>query len=247
MNNYKLKIEYNGTNYSGWQIQPNVPTVQDEITKALKQITGSEINLIGSGRTDSGVHALGQVANFQIEDELNIRKVKHSLNSLLSKDISISEFEEVDVDFHSRFDAKLRSYLYLFTNSKSPFYNEFSYHYSPIFNLEIEKLNEISSNLIGKHDFTSFSKKNTDTENMVCDISFAKWRRVKNKIIFRVDGNRFLHGMVRTIVGTILEIAEKNKSIEEINEIVAAKNRDAAGRSAPAKGLFLLDVKYCNK
>ena len=244
MKNYKLKIEYNGTNYSGWQIQPNVPTIQNEITKALKQITGSEINLIGSGRTDSGVHALGQVANFQVEDELNIRKVKHSLNSLLQNEIAISELIEVNVDFHSRFDAKLRSYLYLCTSSKSPFYNEYSYHYSPIFNLELEKLNEISKNILGEHDFTSFSKKNTDTENMVCDVSLAKWRRVKNHIIFRIDGNRFLHGMVRTIVGTVLEIAEKNKSIDEINKIVTAKNRDVAGRSVPAKGLFLLDVKY---
>jgi len=244
MKNYKLKIEYNGTDYSGWQIQPNVPTVQAEIKRALKQITGSEINLIGSGRTDSGVHALGQVANFQIKNELNVRKVKHSVNSLLPSDISISEFTEVDVDFHSRFDAKLRSYLYLFTNNKSPFYNELSYQYSPIFNLEIESLNEMSSNILGEYDFTSFSKKNTDTENMVCNISLARWRRVKNQIIFRIDGNRFLHGMVRTIVGTILEIAEKNKSIDEINKIVTAKNRDVAGRSLPAKGLFLLDVKY---
>lgn len=244
MKNYKLKIEYKGTSYSGWQIQPNVPTIQNEIAKALKQITGREINLIGSGRTDSGVHALGQVANFQIEDELNIRKVKHSLNSLLSNDIAISELIEVDEKFHSRFDAKLRSYLYLFTNNKSPFYNDLSYNYSPIFNLEIEKLSEISNNILGEHDFTSFSKKNTDTENMVCDISLAKWRRVKNQIIFRIDGNRFLHGMVRTIVGTILEIAEKNKSISEISKIVEARNRDVAGRSVPAKGLFLLDVKY---
>jgi len=244
MKNYKLKIEYNGTNFSGWQIQPNVPTVQAEITSALKQITGSEINLIGSGRTDSGVHALGQVANFQIDNELDIRKAKHSLNSLLSKNIAISEFEEVDVDFHSRFDAKLRSYLYIFTNNKSPFHNDYSYNYSPIFNLKIEMLNKISKNILGEHDFTSFSKKNTDTENMICAVSLAKWRKVKNQIVFRIDGNRFLHGMVRTIVGTVLEIAEKNKLNHEINTIIAAKNRDVAGRSVPAKGLFLLDVKY---
>lgn len=244
MKNYKINIEYNGTNYSGWQIQPNVPTIQGEITKVLKRITGSEISIIGSGRTDTGVHALGQVANFKIEDELNIRKVKHSLNSLLPKDIAISEFAEADTNFHSRFDAKLRSYLYLFTNNKSPFYYEYSYHYSPIFNLDLERLNEISYNILGEHDFTSFSKKNTDTENMICNISLAKWRRVKNHIIFRIDGNRFLHGMVRTIVGTILEIAEKNKPIDEIAKIVTAKNREVAGKSVPARGLFLLNIKY---
>ncbi|MCF6268867.1 MAG: tRNA pseudouridine(38-40) synthase TruA [Melioribacteraceae bacterium] len=244
MKNYRLKIEYNGTAYSGWQIQPNVPTIQGEITKVLKQITGSEINLIGSGRTDTGVHALGQVANFQIENELNIRKVKHSLNSLLSNNIAISEMIEVEDNFHSRFDAKMRCYLYVFTKRKSPFYNEYSYQYSPIFDMEIEKLNAISYNLLGEHNFTSFSKKHTDTENMVCNISFAKWRRMKNSIIFRIDGNRFLHGMVRTIVGTVLEIAEKNYPINRITEIANAKNREVAGRGVPAKGLFLLDVKY---
>lgn len=244
MKNYKLKIEYNGTSYSGWQIQPNVPTIQGEITKALKQITGRDINLIGSGRTDTGVHALGQAANFQIEDELNIRKVKHSLNSLLPKDIAISEMIEVGNNFHSRFDAKLRSYLYLFIKEKSPFYSNLAYQYSPIFNLELSRLNEISKLLLDEHDFTSFSKRKTETENMVCNISLAKWQRVKSKILFRIDGNRFLHGMVRTIVGTIIEIAENNKSIEEINKIVSAKNRDTAGRSVPAKGLFLMKVRY---
>jgi tRNA pseudouridine38-40 synthase len=244
MKNYKLKIEYNGTNYSGWQIQPNVPTVQGEIVKALKQITGKEINLIGSGRTDAGVHALGQVANFQMDEELNIRKIQHSLNSLLSKNISIKEIIEVENDFHSRFDARLRSYLYHFNKNKSPFYSDFVYQYSPIFNLKIDDLNNITHNIIGEYDFTSFSKKNTDTENMICEISFAKWRRVKDRIIFRIDGNRFLHGMVRTIVGTVLEIAEKNKPPKEIVEIIKLKNRDVAGRAVPAKGLFLLNVKY---
>ncbi len=244
MKNYRLKIQYDGTNYSGWQVQPNVPTVQGEIIKAIKIITGTDVNLIGSGRTDSGVHALGQVANFKIEHELNKLKFVHSLNSLLKHDIAVTEFEEVPLEFHSRFDANKRSYLYFFTNNKSPFYNNFSYQYSPIFNHDESQLNEISEQLLGEYDFTSFSKKNTDTENMVCNISFARWKRLNDKMIFRVDANRFLHGMVRTIVGTVLHVAEKNLSNNEIVRIINLKNRESAGRSVIAKGLFLLDVKY---
>jgi len=159
MQNYRLKIQYSGKFYAGWQIQPNVNTVQGEIVKAINIISGTTINLIGSGRTDAGVHALGQVANFQIDKELNLFRFKHSLNSLLPDDISVSEITEVPAEFHSRFDAKKRSYLYLFTKAKSPFYNDFSYNYPPIFNFEIERLNEISKLLLGEHDFTSFSRK----------------------------------------------------------------------------------------
>ena len=244
MKNYRLKIQYDGTKYSGWQIQPNVPTVQGKVVETIKIITGNEINLIGSGRTDSGVHALGQIANFHIDTELNIYKFKHSLNSILAGDISITELIEVPLEFHSRFDAKKRSYLYLFSNEKSPFYNNYTYQYSPIFDLPISHLNNISKILLGEQDFTSFSKKNTDTENMVCNITLAQWRKVKNNIIFRIDGNRFLHGMVRTIVGTILQIAEKGQSPEELVKIIEAKDRNSAGRSVVAKGLFLTDVKY---
>ncbi len=244
MQNYLLKIEYSGKHYSGWQIQPNVNTVQGELEKVLKIILRSNLNLIGSGRTDAGVHALGQVANFSTEESLELYKFKHSLNSLLPSDISITKISEVPLEFHSRFDAKKRSYLYVFTKDKSPFYNDFSYYYPPIFNFDISILNKISSLLLGEHDFTSFSKKKTDTENMVCNITLAKWRRVKNKIIFRIDGNRFLHGMVRTIVGTTLEIAERNLKCEEIVKIINQKSRESAGRSVVARGLFLLDVKY---
>ena len=244
MKNYRLKIQYSGKNYSGWQIQPNVKTVQGEIVSAIRTITMRDVNIIGSGRTDAGVHALKQVANFKIDDELDLFKFKHSLNSLLPTDIAIIDISEESLEFHSRFDAQKRSYLYILTNEKSPFYNDYSYHYSNVFNLEIGYLNEISKLLIGEHDFTSFSRKKTDTENMVCNIDFARWKRIKNFIIFRIDSNRFLHGMVRTIVGTVLQIAEQNLPCEKIVEIINQKSRDCAGRAVSAKGLFLLDVKY---
>lgn len=244
MRNYRLTIQYNGTNYSGWQIQPNVDTIQQQIGNAIQILTKEKINLIGSGRTDAGVHALGQVANFKIEDELNINKFQHSLNSILPIDIAISDITEVDENFHARFDAKKRSYLYVINSMKSPFYKDFSYSYPPISKLEIELLNKISNEFVGEYNFTSFSKKNSDTKEKVCNITLSRWRRNKDLYLFRIDGNRFLHGMVRAIVGTILEIAEKNHHVGKVGEILSLKDRDDAGRGVPACGLFLYKVKY---
>lgn len=244
MRNYRLTIQYNGTNYSGWQIQPNVDTIQQQIENAIQILTKEKINLTGSGRTDAGVHALGQVANFRIEDELNIHKFQHSLNSILPTDIAIRNISEVDVNFHARFDAKKRSYLYVINSMKSPFYKEFTYFYPPISKLDIDLLNKISREFIGEFDFTSFSKKNSETKEKVCNITLSRWRGSKYLYFFRVDGNRFLHGMVRAIVGTILEIAEKNHPVSNVGEILSLRDRDLAGRGVPASGLFLYKVKY---
>jgi len=244
MHNYRLIIEYFGKNFSGWQIQPNVTTVQGTIESAIEKIIGGKINLIGSGRTDAGVHALGQVANFKIEKKLEFFKFKHSLNSMLPKDIAIKDISEVQENFHSRFDAKKRSYLYLFSKNKSPFYYNYTFNYSPVFDIPIEKLNVISKLLLGEKDFTSFSKKKTDTKNMICNILFAHWYKKGELLFFRIDANRFLHGMVRTIVGTVLEIAEKDLSENELIKIIEVQNRDEAGKSLPPQGLYLLKVEY---
>ena len=242
MNNYKLIIQYDGTKYCGWQIQENAVTVQEKITDAIKTILSEDINLIGSGRTDSGVHAMGQTANFRCEQEIDIYRFKHSLNSILPFDISILSMEKVDVDFHARFDAKKRSYIYLCTKFKSPFFLNYAYHYHD--QIIIERLNHISKILFGEHDFTSFSRKNSETENKVCTIHSAHWKETNGLIIFYIEADRFLHGMVRTIVGTVLKSAKKNTSDNYINEILNSKNREAAGEAAPAKGLFLFKVKY---
>ena len=137
MKNYRLTIQYNGKNYSGWQIQPNTDTIQQQIEQAIQIITKEKINLIGSGRTDAGVHALGQVANFRIEDELNINKFQHSLNSILPTDIAITDISEVDEKFHARYDAKRRSYLYIINSMKSSFYKDVTYLYPPITKIKI--------------------------------------------------------------------------------------------------------------
>jgi len=244
MKNYRLTIQYNGSNYSGWQEQANVSTIQQQIKDAIHTITREKVNLIGSGRTDAGVHAIGQVANFKTNNQLELRKFQHSLNSILPDDISVNDIVMVEEDFHSRYDARKRSYLYVISSLKSPFHKDFSYFYPPISKLKIEQLNSISSQFIGEYDYTSFAKKNSDTKNKVCKITLSRWRKTNELYLFRVDGDRFLHGMIRAIVGTILEIAENSESETKVREIIKIKDRDAAGRGVPASGLFLYKVQY---
>ncbi len=244
MYNYKLTIQYDGTNYSGWQSQPNGNTIQDKLTKVVSTITQSEINLIGSGRTDAGVHAWEQVANFKINKSLNLFRLRHAINSMLPEAIAIKKMEEVSENFHSRFDAKKRSYFYLIGKNKNPFYSKYSYRFFDVKKIDIKRLNSLSKVLLGEHNFTSFCKKKTDTENKVCIVNEIHWRETNSFFIFKIEANRFLHGMVRTIVGTVLSATVKNKSKKYIEEILKAENRQTAGEAVPAKGLFLHKVKY---
>lgn len=242
MNNYKLIIQYDGTEYAGWQYQKNEITIQQKIYEAIKTLTNADVNLIGSGRTDAGVHALGQVANFKSEKQIDLTKFLYSLNSILPKDISVLDIQEVSEEFHSRFDAKKRTYLYLITKNKSPFYDKYSYFYHG--RLGCDRFNSISKVFLGEHDFTSFCKKNSETENKICTIFNAHWKETKGMIFFLIEADRFLHGMVRTIVGTLLHTYKNNLDESFIKNIIAVKDREAAGESVPAKGLFLYKVKY---
>lgn len=244
MNNYKLHIQYDGTDYAGWQIQNNAPTVQQEIIDAIEIILKERVNLIGSGRTDAGVHALGQIANFRCETELDIYKFNHSLNSIISKNISVTKIENVPESFHSRFDAKRRTYLYLISKIKSPFLTKYSYDYSGANKINLTRLNELSSTLLGTHDFTSFSRKNSETENKICTINSIHWRDTGNMIQFMVEADRYLHGMVRTMVGTLLKAERKNLDENYLLQILNDKARESADEAAPAKGLFLFKVRY---
>ena len=244
MNNYKLIIQYDGTNYCGWQIQENVVTVQQKIRDSINLLLKEEINLIGSGRTDTGVHALGQVANFQTEQEIDLYKLIYSMNSILPNDISIVDGEKVDAEFHSRFSAKKRSYIYLLSHKKSPFYKSYSLHYPNLNPEQISNLNSLSKVLFGEHDFTSFSKKNTEIENKICTIHSIHWRSTGSFTVFYVEANRFLHGMVKTFVGTILHAEKNNFEGDYLKEILAKKDRAAAGEAVISKGLFLYKVRY---
>lgn len=240
MKNYKLLIQYDGTDFAGWQIQKNHITVQQLISDAIKVLLREKVNLIGSGRTDSGVHALGQTAHFKTEKEPDLYKFKHSLNSILPKSIAIKEIEETDEHFHSRFDAVKRSYLYFISSNKSPFYERYSYHCNEQY--DIHRINEISKELIGTYDFTSLSKNNPDQPSKICSVYDAHWYRKGDFLIFLIEANRFLHGMVRLTVGSILLIAKENNI--SMTELISAKNKSLAGGSVPAKGLFLYKVKY---
>ncbi len=242
MKNYKLTIQYDGTEYAGWQIQKNSDTIQQRITEALEILIKEKINLIGSGRTDSGVHALGQVANFRTENEIDIYRFKHSLNSILPFDISISSMEEVDQKFHSRFDARRRTYFYILTCKKSPFYLNYSYFYHK--KIDIVKLNKLSKYFLGEHDFSSFSRKTPELDNKNCTLYNLHWRKTADLTFFYIQANRFLHGMVRAIAGTILKAHELDFSESFVRDIFNSKSREESYDSVPAKGLFLYKVEY---
>jgi len=244
LNNYKLTIQYDGTDYAGWQIQSNAPTIQEEIRNAINIILREEVNLIGSGRTDSGVHALGQVANFRTEKEIDTQKFFLSLNSVLPGAISITGIKKVDESFHARFDAKSRSYIYLISKIKSPFYKKYSM-FSPRFdNYNFGRLQELSKLFIGEHDFTSFSRKESETENKKCIIKSASWRNGSQSVLFYIEANRFLHGMVRTITGTLLSAVKEEKGEAYIKDVFSRLDRESAGEAVPAQGLFLYKVRY---
>ncbi len=242
LKNYKLLIQYDGTNYSGWQIQSNAETVQQKISDSIKTILREEVNLIGSGRTDSGVHALGQIANFRSEQEIDLYRFKHSLNSVLPLDVSIVKIEKTDELFHARFDAKKRNYIYLISKFKSPFYKRYSFFYHN--EIDCERLNLLSKVLIRQADFSSFSRKDSETENKICNIYSAGWKELKELIIFKIEADRFLHGMVRTVIGTLLSALKNNLDEKYIDDIILKTDRESAGEAVPAKGLFLFKVKY---
>jgi len=240
--NYKLHIQYDGTNYCGWQIQKNQPSVQQTLKDAIETLIREQIVLNGSGRTDSGVHALGQVANFKCELPLDLYRFRYSLNNTIPYDIAVTKIDEVDPEFHSRYDATNRTYLYFISKNKTPFFKNYThFHYSP---LDINYLNQLSKSLVGERDYTSFTKHEAETENKICNILNAQWRTEKDFSIFRIEATRFLHGMVRTIVGTLLDFHKEQKPFEELTKIIEAKDRTGAGEAVPAKGLFLYKVKY---
>lgn len=243
MRNYKLLIQYDGTDFAGWQIQKDQNTIQQFLTEALEIILREKVNLIGSGRTDAGVHAFGQVAHFKTEKEIDIYKTAHSLNSILPQTISVINMEETEENFHSRFDAVKRSYMYFITNIKSPFYNKYSYLCSEKY--DSSQLNQISKDMIGTFDFTSLCKNNPDQPSKICNVYEARWYRKGAFLIFLIESNRFLQGMVRLTVGTILQLAKQNENT--LRQIIEAKDKSLSAGSVPAKGLFLYKVKYGNR
>jgi tRNA pseudouridine38-40 synthase len=242
MNNYKLTIQYDGTMYSGWQIQAKENTVQQKVSDSIGIILKEKVSLIGSGRTDTGVHALGQIANFRTVHTFDPNKFLYSLNSILPSDIGVLQLEKVSENFHARFDAKKRTYIYLISKHKSPFFFKYSYFYH--YNTDCRLLNELSSIVIGKKDFTSFARKHSDTKNKICEVYEARWRETRDMVLFYITADRFLHGMVRTIVGTLLHTLKNDLDNKYLENIFAENDRTIAAEAVPAKGLFLFKVKY---
>ncbi|HYE81820.1 MAG TPA: tRNA pseudouridine(38-40) synthase TruA [Clostridia bacterium] len=246
MRNIKLIIEYDGTNYCGWQVQENGPSVQAEIEKALKVITGENIRINGSGRTDAGVHARGQVANFTAISSIPQEKFAYALNSLLPRDIVIKDSAEVPMDFHARYSAVGKKYSYLIINSKFPsaLLRNYAYHINYCERLDIDRIEKAAEAFIGTYDFSGFmstGSKIADTVRTIFELSVEK---EKDLIRFNYKGNGFLYNMVRIITGTLLYVGIGRIDPESIRDIILSKNRDRAGITVPACGLYLEEVYY---
>ena len=239
-----IELSYKGTNYHGWQEQPNAKTVQAEINRALSTILNTNIEVIGAGRTDTGVHANQMFAHFDCDIDFDIQNLMFKLNSFLPSDIAIKDIFKVKEDANCRFDALSRTYQYHIIQKKDPF-NKTAYFLQN--DLDIKAMNEACKYIIGKQDFTSFSKVNTQTFTNNCDVMFAQWEVVNTNLIFTIKADRFLRNMVRAIVGTLLDVGFGKIIAADVAKIIAAKDRSKSGVSVPAHALFLIEVKYLNK
>ncbi len=240
---YFIELAYNGTNFHGWQIQPNAGSVQQCLEKALSAITREKIAVTGAGRTDTGVHASYYIAHFDSEKQnLDSRDFMYKLNSFLGDDIVIFNVAKVSPEAHARFDAISRTYQYHLNLLKDPFLLETSWHFFRPLNLE--QMNAACQILFEYTDFTSFSKLHTDVKTNNCKIYLAQWEQNDNHIVFTVKADRFLRNMVRALVGTLIEVGLGKLDLAGFRQVIEKKNRGAAGISVPAHGLFLTDIEY---
>ncbi|PVX44716.1 tRNA pseudouridine(38-40) synthase [Flavobacterium sp. 103] len=239
---YFIKLAYNGTHYHGWQYQPNAASVQETMNKAFSIILNTEINLMGAGRTDTGVHAKEMYAHFDLEKPFDIPNIIHKLNSFLPKDIVIYDIFPVDDEAHTRFDATKRTYEYHINTFKDAFLQEQSWYFHQ--KLDLDLMNEAAKSLLNHTDFQSFSKVNTDVNTFDCSIFEAYWKQEDEKLIFTISANRFLRNMVRSIVGTLINIGLHKITLNDFESIIESKNRDKAGFSVPAHGLYLTKIEY---
>ncbi|MCB0457150.1 MAG: tRNA pseudouridine(38-40) synthase TruA [Flavobacteriaceae bacterium] len=239
---YFMELAYNGTNYCGWQNQPNGVAVQEVVEKALSTLLGAEIAITGAGRTDAGVHAKQTFAHFDTEEITDTQHLVYRLNSFLPKDISVHDIFAVKGDAHARFDALSRTYEYHVNLKKNPFQDGFSYHIH--LQPDVSKMNKAAKVLLHYEDFQCFSRSKTDVKTYYCTITKAHWEQRENGLIFTITANRFLRNMVRAIVGTLLEIGFGKMNLEDFKTIIESKNRSNAGASAPAHGLYLTNIEY---
>ncbi len=245
MRNIKLVIEYDGKEFNGWQKQPNKLNIQGTIEKAIETITKEEVELIASGRTDRGVHALGQVANFKTNSNLPIEKIAIAINSNLKKSIRILSAEEVDEKFHSRLTCKKKTYRYIINNSKygTAIYRNLETHIP--MKLNIDKMKEAIKYFEGEHDFKAFKASGTSSKSSIRTIYKAEVKQMLNdRIYIELTGNGFLYNMVRIIVGTLVEVGIEKIEPKQIKDIIQSRKRENAGKTLPPEGLYLVKVEY---
>ena len=244
MPSIKLTLEYEGTAYAGWQQQPNQPTIQGQVEQALLQITKQKIPVIGAGRTDAGVHALGQVASFYSEKFLPPPKWASALNRYLPADITVLRSEQVSDSFHARFSAKGKIYEYRIRlhPSRSALERHRIWHIHTA--LDFSRMQQAIPWFIGTHDFSSFEGPRSGTKDRICRISHMTIHQRESLLTIRIEGDRFLKQMVRAIVGTLVEVGRKRREPDEMPIIIQTRDRRAAGETAPAEGLYLVEVLY---
>ncbi|GAO28689.1 tRNA pseudouridine(38-40) synthase TruA [Geofilum rubicundum] len=243
MARYFMELGYKGTNYHGWQRQPNGTSVQQELENALSTILRIPTSITGAGRTDACVHAKYMVAHFDVENPLpDPQKLSGQLNRFLPRDIVVYSIVPVKSDAHSRFNAIARRYEYQITLHKNPFFQNLATRIA--FQPDFDRMNEAAQKLIAYTDFTSFSKLHSNNKTNLCQIEFAFWEKQGEVHVFHIQADRFLRNMVRAIVGTLLEVGRGKMSVEDFCAVIEAKDRGRAGTSAPADGLYLVDVIY---
>lgn len=242
MRTIKLHIEYDGTEYCGWQVQPGHRTVQGELERALARITQRPVSLITAGRTDSGVHAAGQVAHFCTDSDLPCKTLYRGSNALLPSDIRVLAVEQVASDFHARFSARWRRYRYRLSTRPRAIGRQ--YVWTVGYDLDMDAMNWACTSLLGEQDFQSFCQSGADVNHYRCFVAQAEWLKQDDVLVFTIQANRFVHNMVRIVVGTLVDIGRGKRRVEEMQTILDARDRRAAGPTVPPTGLILDAVGY---
>jgi tRNA pseudouridine38-40 synthase len=243
MQRYFIELSYKGTRYHGWQVQPNALSVQEVLETTMSTFLRQKIEVTGAGRTDTGVHASFYVAHFEADNlPFALPDLVEKLNRFLPSDIALHRIRPVPGDMHARFSATRRTYHYYISRKKDPFTLDTSYQY--LLPLDVDAMNRAAALLIGEDDFTSFSKLHSDVKTNICKVYEAFWKEERSMLVFTISADRFLRNMVRAIVGTLMEVGRHKITMDEFMEIIARKDRGAAGTSAPPQGLFLAGIEY---
>lgn len=239
---YFFEVAYNGKDYAGWQSQANAVSVQSVLEEGLSKIFRVPIKIVGSGRTDTGVHCMQQYFHADIDKPVDTARITGKLNSYFPKGIAIHSVRPVKADAHARFSAVERSYEYHITTRKDPFLQGLALHHFK--DVDVQTMNRAAALLVGEHDFECFSKVKTDVNHFLCEVKRAQWTDKDHKLVFHITANRFLRGMVRAVVGTLLDVGEGKTSVKQFQQIISSRNRAAAGANVPPYGLYLARVKY---